>query len=329
MADPLLSVRDLCVDYVTPQGPVRAVDRVSFEVGRGEVLGLAGESGCGKSTVAQAVLRILPPPAVVSGGSVEFGGDDVLAMGEAALRRLRWRRISMVFQSAMDALNPVLTVREQLVDTLRAHGAAGEPGGRAARLLEMVGLPADRLAAFPHQLSGGMRQRVAIAIALALEPPLVILDEPTTALDVVVEREILQQLLDLRSRLGFSVLYISHDLNRMLQISDRVAVLYAGRVAEIAPAAALRDAPRHPYAQGLLRAFPSLRGREVEPASIPGAPPSLQAPPPGCRFHPRCDRADARCAEEEPPLAATGERRAAACHHPLDEWLPSQSVTTR
>lgn len=315
MSEPVLEVRDLCVDYVSAQGPVRAVDRVSFDVARGEILGIAGESGCGKSTVAQAVLRILPPPAVITGGRVRLEGRDLLAMSEPELRAMRWSRASMVFQSAMDALNPVLTIGEQLADTLRAHGARpGAIGARSAELLALVGIPADRLASYPHQLSGGMRQRVGIAIALALEPALVILDEPTTALDVIVEGEILRQLLELRRRFGFSVVFITHDLTRMLQVCDRVAIFYSGRLVEVAPAAALRARPLHPYARGLLRAFPSVHGSDAELASIPGAPPSLRSPPPGCRFHPRCAEAVERCRTEEPALLAAGDRRAVACH---------------
>jgi peptide/nickel transport system ATP-binding protein len=315
MSDPVLSVRDLCVEYVSDRGPVRAVDRVSFDVARGEVLGIAGESGCGKSTVAQAVLRILPPPAVITGGQVLFEGRDLLRLHEAELRSVRWRRLSMVFQSAMDALNPVLTIGEQLGDTLEAHGAGGARiRERSAELLSLVGIQADRLGSYPHQLSGGMRQRVGIAIALALEPALVVLDEPTTALDVIVEGEILQKILELRRRFGFSVIFITHDLTRMMQICDRVAIFYSGRLVEVAPAAELRSSPRHPYTQGLLKAFPSVHGSDEELASIPGSPPSLRSPPPGCRFHPRCGQVIDRCRTEEPRLTVLGDRRAAACH---------------
>ncbi len=316
MAEPLLSVRDFSVDYITDAGPVRAVDRVSLEVRRGEILGVAGESGSGKSTLAQALLRILPPPAVISGGEVRFDGRDVLALTESELRELRWKRISMVFQSAMDSLNPVITVGEQIVDTLFAHGVTSHDAARdrAGVLLEMVGIPGDRLGSYAHQLSGGMRQRVGIAIALALEPDLVILDEPTTALDVIVEREILQRIRTLQRELGFAVLFITHDLGRMLQFSNRVAVFYAARLVETGPAADLARTPRHPYTQGLLRAFPSAHGAARELASIPGSPPSLLDPPPGCRFHPRCPLAVDRCRVEEPELRPLGADQSAACH---------------
>jgi peptide/nickel transport system ATP-binding protein len=318
MSDPVLSVRDLSVEYISDRGPVRAVDRVSFDVARGEVLGIAGESGSGKSTVAQAVLRILPAPAVITGGQVLFEGQDLLGLDEPALRQVRWKRLSMVFQSAMDALNPVLTIGEQIGDTLRAHGAGGPTAAslreRAAELLALVGIQADRLESHPHQLSGGMRQRVGIAIALALDPALVVLDEPTTALDVIVEGEILQKILELRRRFGFSVIFITHDLTRMMQICDRVAIFYSGRLVELAPAAELRSSPRHPYTQGLLKAFPSVHGLDEELASIPGSPPSLRSPPPGCRFHPRCTQVIDRCRTEEPRLTMLGDRRSAACH---------------
>ncbi len=315
VAEPLLSVRDLRVDFITERGPVRAVDRVSLDLFPGEILGIAGESGSGKTTLAQAILRILPPPAVISGGEVLFEGADLLALGERELREVRWTRISMVFQSAMDALNPVLTIGEQLLDTLAAHGdlAGGAARDRAAHLLEMVGIEADRLGAYAHQLSGGMRQRVGIALALALDPSLVILDEPTTALDVVVEREILDQIRELRDRLGFAVMFITHDLARMLQVSDRVAVFYAARMAELGPARDLGRSPRHPYTEGLLKAFPSLRPGGDDPVSIPGSPPSLLRPPSGCRFHPRCAHAIDACRTREPRLVRITPEHASDC----------------
>ena len=316
MTEPILSIRDLCVDYITGQGPVRAIDHVSLDVGHGEILGIAGESGSGKSTLAQALLRILPPPAVISGGVVHFEGRDLLTLTEPELRTLRWQRISMVFQSAMDALNPVIPVGEQIVDTLLAHDAAAPDAARAraAELFEMMGIPRGRLGSYAHQLSGGMRQRVNIALALALEPALVILDEPTTALDVIVEREILEQIRGLQRQIGFAVLFITHDLARMLQFSDRVAVFYAARLVEIAPVAEIRRAPRHPYTQGLLRAFPALHGGAAELASIPGTPPSLRNPPAGCRFHPRCEQAVDVCRTRAPEMVQFGPGQAAACH---------------
>lgn len=316
MNQPLLAIRNLCVDYVTSAGPIRALDGVSFDVHRGETVGVTGESGCGKTTFAQAVLRILPPPAVITDGQVLCEGRDLLTLDEAALRDLRWRRISMVFQSAMDSLNPVISIGEQIVDTIRAHQEHGkvEPRERALELLDLVGIPRNRIDDFAHQLSGGMRQRVGIALALALEPALVILDEPTTALDVIVEREILGRIRELQQRLGFSVLLITHDLARMLQVSDRIAVFYAARLAEIGPARVLRSDPRHPYTQGLLRAFPSVSRSANPPESIPGSPPSLSNPPAGCRFHPRCPLALDLCREAAPPGLSVGEGHVVWCH---------------
>ncbi len=315
MSDAILTVHDLCVDYITPRGPVRAVDRVSLAIGRREILGIAGESGSGKSTLAQALLRILPPPAVISGGAARLGDTDLLALTEPELRVLRWRRMAMVFQSAMDALNPVITIGEQLTDTLHAHLAIDPAAARrrAGELLARVGIAPEQLDGYAHQISGGMRQRVGIALALALEPELVILDEPTTALDVIVEREILEQIRALQERLGFSVMFITHDLGRMLQFSDRVAVFYAARLVEIGPAATLARTPRHPYTQGLLRAFPSLNGDAAERVGIPGAPPSLEHPPAGCRFHPRCPLASERCRNERPEMLEVEPGHAVAC----------------
>jgi peptide/nickel transport system ATP-binding protein len=316
MSEALLSIRDLCVDYITDQGSVRAVDDVTLEIRKGEIIGIAGESGSGKSTMAQALMRILPPPGVISHGEALFEGYDLFSIDESKLRALRWKRISMVFQSAMDALNPVISVGEQITDTLLAHGAANprEARTRAASLLELVGLPGDRIDSFAHQLSGGMRQRVCIALALSLEPSLVILDEPTTALDVIVEREILEEIRRLQRRTGFSVVFITHDLARMLQFSDRVAVFYAARIVEIGSPDDLRASPKHPYTQGLLRSFPSVWGGSRDVSSIPGSPPSLRTPPAGCRFHPRCSLAIEICRERAPRLAAYGRDHSAACH---------------
>ena len=315
MNGPLLSIRGLSVDYITDRGPVRAVDALDLDLAPGEILGLAGESGSGKTTLAQALLRILPPPAVVSGGTATFEGRDLMSLSESELRQLRWKRISMVFQSAMDALNPVTTIGEQIVDTILAHEPVSEDEARrrAGTLLEGVGIPAGRLGSFAHQLSGGMRQRVGIALALALQPALVILDEPTTALDVIVEREILEQIRGLQRTLGFAVLFITHDLARMLQFSDRVAVFYAARLVEIGPAAVIAGAPRHPYTRGLVHAFPRVHGELGELVSIPGSPPSLERPPAGCRFHPRCPLAADSCRASRPALLTVGAGHQVAC----------------
>jgi peptide/nickel transport system ATP-binding protein len=312
----LLSVRDLRVEYLTPTGPVCAVDGVSFDIGRGEVLGLAGESGSGKSTVAQALLRILRPPAVITGGQVLFEGEDVLAMSEAQLRELRWRKVSLVFQSAMNSLNPILTIGEQIVDAIEAHQRVkrSEAVDRAVSLLKLVGIDSARLTSYPHQLSGGMRQRVVIAIALALEPPLMLMDEPTTALDVVVQKEILHQVAELKDKLGFSILFITHDLSLILEFSTRIAVLYAGKLVEMAPSQELFHAPRHPYTKGLLNSVPSVRGPRRKLVGIPGSPPDMRKLPAGCRFHPRCPSAIDRCRTDAPELRELGPGHIEACH---------------
>ncbi len=315
---PLLEVEGLCVDYVTAEGPVRAVDGVTFQLRQGEILGLAGESGSGKSTLIHGIMRTLGPPGVITGGCVRFGGRDLLSMSPEELRRVRWRDIAMVFQSAMNALNPVATVYEQLADTIRAHeptASARQLRTRGERALELVGIDPARIDAYPHTLSGGMRQRVVIAIALVLEPRVVIMDEPTTALDVVVEKQILQRVLQLKEELGFSILFITHDLPLMLEISDRIGIMYAGRLAELGPAQALRSDAAHPYTRGLMKAFPSTVGPRTVLSGIEGAPPSLANPPPGCRFHPRCDVAIDACRGAAPPLRQRTTGHWAACVH--------------
>ncbi|WP_224367905.1 ABC transporter ATP-binding protein [Hyalangium versicolor] len=312
----LLSVRDLRVEYLTPAGPVCAVDGVSFDIGKGEVLGLAGESGSGKSTVAQAILRILRPPAVITGGQVLFEGEDILGMNEEQLRKLRWRKVSLVFQSAMNSLNPILTIGDQIVDAIQAHQPVkrSDAMDRAVALLKLVGIDSSRLTSYPHQLSGGMRQRVVIAIALALDPPLMLMDEPTTALDVVVQKEILHQVAELKDKLGFSILFITHDLSLILEFSTRIAVLYAGKLVEMAPSKELFHTPRHPYTQGLLGSVPSVRGPRRKLVGIPGSPPDMRKLPVGCRFHPRCPSATDRCRTDAPELRRLGPDHIEACH---------------
>jgi peptide/nickel transport system ATP-binding protein len=321
-AEPLLVVDDLSVDFLTPSGPVRALDRVSFSIHRGEFLGLAGESGSGKSTLVHAIMRTLGPPAVITGGSVRLLGQDLLTLDDTRLRQIRWKQISLVFQSAMDALNPVLTVGAQILDTLLAHDPKTSRKTHLARvrdLLDLVGIDPRRIDSYPHELSGGMRQRVAIALALALSPALLLMDEPTTALDVIVERKILETLEALKTQLGFSILFITHDLPLMLDVTDRLGILYAGRLVELAPTETLAHHPAHPYTRGLLRAFPRLDG-PLEPLSgIPGSPPSLASPPSGCRFHPRCPLAIPACALTSPALTPRrGPDHLVACDLTLD-----------
>lgn len=315
MSGPVLEIERLCVDYVQPRGVVRAIDGVTLSLEPGEVHGLVGESGCGKSTLARAALRVLGPPAVISGGSVRFLGADLLRMTRTELDRVRWSGLSIVVQGALDALNPVLDVEAQLVDGMIAHGQVDRRAlqRRAAELVEMVSLPRAVLRAHPHELSGGMRQRVVIAMALALNPKVVVMDEPTTALDVVVQAEILDEVDRLRRQLGFAVLLVSHDLPLMLERCDRLSVMYAGKIVESAPVDVFRSEPSHPYARHLLASFPRIDGPRTLVPALPGAPPDLFAPPSGCRFHPRCPDAAADCSAAEPRWVELGVGHAAAC----------------
>ncbi len=319
----LIELEELAVEYLLPNRRVRAVDGVSLSVRAGEIVGLAGESGCGKSTVAHAILHILRPPAEIASGRILFRGEDTMSMSEQELRRYRWRHVSLVFQSAMDALNPVLRVGDQFVDMLRAHERVpkDEALERARNLLELVGIDRGRVRAYPHELSGGMRQRVVIAMALALRPELIVMDEPTTALDVVVQREILEEIEKLKSEFGFAVLFITHDLSLLVEFSDRIAIMYAGEIVEEAPAATLFRNPRHPYTVGLMSSFPPLVGKRARMTGIPGSPPDLGNPPGGCRFHPRC----LHCTGSDPDLyrlqttirprlTAVDARHTVACH---------------
>jgi len=323
-ADVILRAAHVSVEY-SARRPTRAVRDVSLELRRGAVLGVAGESGCGKSTLAYALARLLRPPARMTGGSVEFtpaGGQpvDVLALEGEELRRFRWNKVSMVFQSAMNALNPVTSIGRQFSDIFAAHrpGMDSAARGRRAReLLEMVGIDPERIHGFPHELSGGMRQRVVIAMALALEPELVIMDEPTTALDVVVQREILDEVERLREELGFSVIFITHDLSLLLEVSDWLAVMYAGQIVEYAPAGEVGAAPAHPYTAALLASFPDMRGERRELRGIPGTPPDLREDLAGCPYQPRCRFAFEPCGGVTPvpvPVAGRAGGWLAACH---------------
>jgi peptide/nickel transport system ATP-binding protein len=336
----LLEVKHLSVDYETGGAPVHAVNDVSFTLHRGQILGLAGESGSGKSTLAYAITRLLHPPATVSGGEVRYypksnrafmtdmvesqgiylpwvkrkatvERDDeqtsinVLELLPAQLRAFRWQELAIVFQSAMNALNPVLRLETQITDVLQAHDPSMGPDarrGRALELLRLVGIAPDRLRSYPHELSGGMRQRAIIAIALALNPEIIIMDEPTTALDVVVQRDILVELMALREHLNFAVIFITHDLSLLLEVADQVAIMYAGRIVESASWRELYYQPRHPYTYGLLNSFPSLHGPRRRMSGIPGSLPDLRAVPSGCAFRPRCPFAFDVCRERVPVL---------------------------
>ncbi|WP_329594729.1 ABC transporter ATP-binding protein [Streptomyces sp. NBC_01362] len=298
--DPVLDVRNLRVEYGGDGRAVIGADDVSFTIGAGEIFGLAGESGCGKSTVANALMRLLRPPARITAGSVTFKGRDVLAMDPRELRAFRWREIAMVFQSAMNSLNPVLTIGEQIGDIFTTHERMRKRQARvrSGELLELVGIDPARLKSYPHQLSGGMRQRVVIAMAVALKPALLIMDEPTTALDVVVQQEIMAQIGDLQRELGFSVLFITHDMSLMVELSHRMGVMYGGRLVELAPAKELFADPLHPYTQALMNAFPPLTGPRVHLTGLADLPRTGTS----CGFHAHCpdDRSD--CSMNIPDL---------------------------
>ena len=314
---PLLTVTDLRVTFPGPGGPVHPVDGVSFTLERGEALALVGESGCGKSMTALALLQLVPRPGGISGGTVDLGGAEVTALRGEALRAIRGRRIGMVFQDPLTSLNPVLTVGDQVGEGLVAHGLAtrAQAATRAVELLREVGIPdpAARAEAYPHQLSGGLRQRVGIAIALAAEPEILIADEPTTALDVTVQAQILELIDQLRRDRGMAVLLITHDLGVVAGHADRVAVMYAGQVIETAATDALFRAPSHPYTRGLLASVPRLHGPVTRLAPIPGTVPPPSQWPAACRFEPRCGERFARCAAERPPLLAVTPAHASRC----------------
>lgn len=320
---PVLMVEGLTVEYRTPAGVVCAVSDVSFDLHLNESLALIGESGCGKTTLGLALLRLLPKLGRTSAGAIRYRKRDgqvidLLKLDSDELRDFRWKECAMVFQGAMNSFNPVLRVWDQMLDTVRAHKAMSrdEVRERSVKLLRMVQLEPDRiLKAYPHELSGGMRQRVLIAMALLLDPPVMILDEPTTALDILTQRAIIEVLRSLRQELDFAMIFISHDLALAAELADRVATMYAGRVVEEGAVRDIFYRPRHPYTVGLIKAVPPVVGDLAEIASIPGAPPSLLLLPSGCAFHPRCPYARDRCAQDEPVLEVVGEGHEVACHY--------------
>jgi peptide/nickel transport system ATP-binding protein len=321
--EPLLSVRNLVTEFRTDEGALRAVDDVSFDLPAGGTLGVVGESGCGKSVTSLSILRLIQPPGRVASGQIVFEGRDLLGLPEHEMRAVRGARIAMIFQEPMSSLNPVYSVGEQIIESVVLHQkrSRADAWARAVELLTLVGIPspAERAHAFPHQLSGGMRQRVMIAMALACEPKLLIADEPTTALDVTIQAQILELLASLRQKLGMAVMLITHDLGVVAEFADEVVVMYAGRVVERASVRELFAKPLHPYTRGLLRSVPSYgdNARAARLPTIPGVVPDLRRLPSGCRFRDRCDRAFDRCAAEEPALRERGAGRLARCH--LDE----------
>ena len=323
----LAEIRDLSVTYHTRMGSLSAVDNVSFDIYKGEILGLVGESGCGKSTMGKALMRLIPPPGEISDGQIVFDGEDIMAYDQDQMRDFRGRRVSMIFQDPMTSLNPVQRVDEHLVEAIQVH----EPRtpveralDRARTLIEKLGIQNKRLEDYPHQLSGGMRQRVMIGLGLVLNADLIVADEATTSLDVIVEAKLLDEFKALRDEFNLTVLLITHNIAVVAQLADRVAVMYAGRMAEIGPVTEIFDNPRHPYTDGLLRSVPNIRLDEREELyKMGGEPPNLSRPPAGCRFHPRCPEAMPICAQREPTLLPIDDGHLVHCwlyqEHPEKE----------
>ena len=315
MSAPLLDIRDLKVYYFARRGTVRAVDNVSLKLTKGESLGLVGESGCGKSTLGLAILRLVPEPGRIVAGSVIFDGLDLTKLSEEDMRRIRGSRIAMVFQDPMTSLNPLMKIGEQLTETLMVHGEADKEVAKekAISILSDVGIGPERFNDYPHQLSGGMRQRVMIAMALILKPDLVIADEPTTALDVVTQAQIVDLMKDLKEKYKMSLIFISHDISLVSEVADRMAVMYAGQVVEVGDVLSIFDEPLHPYTKALLEAIPNIELADQKLVYIPGSPPDLVSPPPGCRFHPRCPFATDKCKVEEPEMIEVRPGRWVKC----------------
>jgi len=323
----MLEVSDLSVTYAGDRGAVVAVDQVSFQVDPGEFLGIVGESGCGKSTLLFAIAQLLAPPAAITGGQVTFKGRSMVGLTDSQLAAVRWKDLSVVMQSAMNALNPVTQIRAQFADAMRAHGVRSktEITDRSAEVLRMVGIDPVHLRSYPHQLSGGMRQRAMIAMAMLFTPELVIMDEPTSALDVVAQRSLMVQIKELQQRLDFAVIFVTHDMSLISHFSDRLMVMYAGQVAEFGTTRELFDQPLHPYTAGLMDAFPSIRGPRRQLTGIPGSPPNLATPPPGCRFQPRCPKAMPRCDAVQPELYQVGDTQVRCLLH--EDGMREERIT--
>jgi len=325
----LLQVKDLCTHFFTDEGVVRAVDGISYDIQEGETMGLVGESGCGKSVSALSILRLIPsPPGKIVGGEVWFDGDDLMKVDEEEIRHIRGNRIAMIFQEPMTSLNPVLTIGRQITEALELHLKLNRSAAnrRAVELLEMVGIPEahTRLDDYPHQFSGGMRQRVMIAMALSCNPQLLLADEPTTALDVTIQAQILEIMARLSREFGTSVIIITHNLGVVARYADRVNVMYAGKIVESASAGEMYGRPRHPYTLGLLLSVPRLdEARRDKLIPIEGVPPDLANVPPGCSFYPRCSYRLDRCQQEEPPLMLVDEKHYAACWVDVRQGRPN------
>ncbi len=318
----VLEVRDLTMHYETRKGPVFAVDDVSFTLRRGESLGLVGESGCGKTSVAISLLKLLPENARIVKGEIRLDGTDIVPLPEDRVRKFRWKKISMVFQAAMNSLNPVYTVEEQILEAMREHlpdWSDQQMRERVDELFQLVGLDPALKKAYPHQYSGGMRQRAVIALALSCEPDLIIADEPTTALDVIVQDQVLRRMRKIQNELNMAMIYISHDVGVIAEVSEKVGVMYAGRLVEMGSTQDIFHRPKHPYTMGLMSAFPSIVGEKHELTTLPGEPPDLLNPPPACRYHPRCPFATDICRTQTPAFEEIEPGHYVACWHPGGE----------
>ncbi len=318
--DSLLRIENFTMHYRTRAGYVKAVDDVTFSLRRGQSLGLVGESGCGKTSIAMSIMRLLPYNSDIKSGVISLRGQDIYSIREEEFRKLRWKEVSMIFQAAMNALNPVCTVGNQIIEVILEHEpdvSEKDARQRVAELFCTVGIPEERMNHYPHEYSGGMRQRAVIAMALACNPSLIIADEPTTALDVIVQDKILREMEEIRRRTEMSMIYISHDVSVIAEVSDIVGVMYAGRLMEVGPADDVFKRPRHPYTYGLMNAYPSILGEKRNLMTIPGEPPNLIFPPEGCRFHPRCDWATDECGMVEPSVRHIGPEHFVSCHNPL------------
>ncbi len=317
---PLLSIRDFTLEYKTRKGYVSAVDNVSFDLHAGQALGLVGESGCGKTTIAMALLRLSPDNAVIRQGQILLDGQNILEVSEDQMRDIRWARISMVFQAAMNALDPVYRVGDQIIEALNRHVSElplEQKQARVTELFRLVGIDPKMISRYPHEFSGGMRQRAVIAMALACNPSLIIADEPTTALDVIVQDQVLRELSRIQRAMNMSMIYISHDIAVIAEVADIIGVMYAGCMIEKAETRTIFQSPRHRYTKALLSTFPSIVGPKTELVALPGDPPDLLKPPAGCRFHPRCPQAITRCRHEKPPFEPVGDGHWAACWNPV------------
>jgi len=315
---PVLDVENLTTYYATDRGPVRAAEGVSFKLEPGEAMGLAGESGCGKTTVALSLLRILPTNGRIVGGKILLGDTDIVSLSESEMRKeIRWKRLSMIFQGAMNAMNPLYKVGDQIVEAIQLHEhevTRREAKERTAKLLEMVGIEPSRADNYPHEFSGGMKQRALIAMSLACNPQVVLADEPGTALDVIVQAQVLRLLKELKDRLNLSVIMITHDLSMIAEVCQKISIMYAGYLVESGDIIKIFKKPLHPYTQDLIESFPSIIAEKQEMISIPGFPPDLLNPPQGCRFHPRCKYAMDICKKEAPQLIEASKNQLVACH---------------